>query len=67
MDEDDAQATTPSELARLEDAARQSEMARDRRNVEQGRRILADYLGPGVTYRQALRAYMTDLREGRRP
>lgn len=61
LDEDTASDWAPSELARLEDAAREKERARDRQNVETGRRLLRDYLAPGIGYREALRAYMADL------
>jgi hypothetical protein len=59
--DEDTSTWPPSELARLEDAARHSEVARDRRNVIEGQELLGSYLGSGVTYSDAFRAYMADL------
>lgn len=64
LDEDAASDWPPSQLARLEAAARDAERQRDRANVEVGRALLADYLGPGVTYRDAMRAYVDALLAG---
>ena len=62
LDEDDAQAWPPSQLAKLVAAARQAEIARDRPNVEQGRRLVAGYIdSENTTDPDALRAYMRDL------
>ena len=61
LDEDTAEDWTPSQRQRFIDDARQAAAAADRAQVEQGQRILADYLGPGVTYRDAMRAYVDAL------
>ena len=62
LDEDTGSTWPPSELARLEDAVRQSEMARDRRNMRAGQELLAGCIdSENATYPDALRAYMRDL------
>ena len=61
LDEDHGAEWSPSAIAAFVDQARRATAARDRANVEQGQRILADYLGPGVTYRDAMRAYVDAL------
>ena len=61
LDEDSSR-WPASALAHLEDAARRAEMARDRRLVAEGREMLADYLQPGMSYRDAVRLYLDDQR-----
>ena len=61
LDEDRAPDMTPDELAAFAQDAREREARRDRKQREQGERLLADYLAPGLTMADACRAYVADL------
>ena len=64
LDEDRAPAMSEAELAAFAQDAREREARRDRKQREQGERLLADYLAPGLTLRDAFAAFMADLMAG---
>ena len=61
LDEDESTEWTPSERARFIDLTKRVDAQRDRANIEQGQRILADFMSDGTSYRDAFDRFMADL------